>query len=188
MHPVRWNKRRLLSISLAAIVFYLILSAKYNKYSAEVVIKNQNPENVWNFVADFSKMKQLNPTIEEFRILKDHGNFNHWKYDVEYMERLSHWPHWKNVNIGHFSVYKEPVEKGGEFVIDSVHKTCFFAGLYCLKSLGQFKMSKIHMKDTLVVETVQYQCPPFMGNFCQREVEFQRRAILDQLKFHFESL
>ncbi|XP_063695806.1 uncharacterized protein LOC134827166 [Culicoides brevitarsis] len=187
MHPIRWNKRRLLSVALSGIVFYLILSAKYNKFQAETVIKNHKPEDVWNFVADFSKMKLLNPTIEEFRILKDHGNFNHWKYEVEYIERLSHWPYWKNANMGYFSVYKLPQEQGGEYVVDSTHKTCFFAGLYCLKANGQFKFSNTHsLKDTQVVETVQYQCPPFIGSLCRREVEFQRKAIMDNLKLHFE--
>lgn len=63
MHPIRWNKRRLVSVALSGIVLYLILSAKYNKFTAEIVIKNQKPEDVWNFVADFSKMKLLNPTM-----------------------------------------------------------------------------------------------------------------------------
>lgn len=63
MHPIRWNKRRLVSVALSGIVLYLILSAKYNNFTAEIVIKNQKPEDVWNFVADFSKMKLLNPTM-----------------------------------------------------------------------------------------------------------------------------
>lgn len=125
------------------------------------------------------------------------------------MERLSHWPYWKNANLGYFSVYKLPQVEGGDYIVDSTHKTCFFAGLYCCKSLksltficcchlyfilhltvkanGQFKFSTLHSsKDTHVIETVQYQCPPFMGNFCKGEVEFQRRAILDNLKVYFE--
>lgn len=63
MHPIRWNKRRLVSVALSGIILYLIFSARYNKFTAETVIKNQKPEDVWNFVADFSKMKSLNPTM-----------------------------------------------------------------------------------------------------------------------------
>lgn len=61
-----------------------------------------------------------------------------------------------------------------------------FSSSITVKAIGQFKFSKVHSKDTHAIETVQYQCPPFMGNYCQREVEFQRRAILNNLKVHFE--
>lgn len=39
--------------------------------------------------------------------------------------------------------------------------------------------------DTYVVEKVFYQCPPFIGPFCRREVEFQRKAIMYNLTAHF---
>lgn len=144
------------------------------------------------------------------------------------MELLSHWPHWKNKNRGHFSVRRLPIEEGGEYVVESLHKTCFFTGFYCckyqsfhiyhfllhqssrivtlnkksrardffpfllffifflVKSIGEFKFSPVNIKDTMVQESVQYQCPPFMGSFCRREVEYQRKTIMDNLKKHFE--
>lgn len=63
MSPIRWNKRRVIVLTLSAIVFYLIISSRYTKYQAETIIRNHKPEDVWNFVADFSKMKLLNPTM-----------------------------------------------------------------------------------------------------------------------------
>lgn len=84
------------------------------------------------------------------------------------------------------------------FLLDSIVVSAHFVGLlsffsydYCsfftVKANGQFKFMPLHSsKDTHVIETVKYQCPPFMGGFCQREVEFQRRAILDNLKVYFE--
>lgn len=70
---------------------------------------------------------------KEFRIVADHGNLDHWKYEVEYLELLSHWPYWLNKNKGHFSVRKKLAHEGGEYVVESLHKTCFFAGVYCCK-------------------------------------------------------
>lgn len=52
--------------SLAVIillVLYVIFSSGYHKYEIDGVIKNSKPEDVWNYVADFSKMKLLNPTM-----------------------------------------------------------------------------------------------------------------------------
>lgn len=72
---------------------------------------------------------------KEFRILADHGNNDHWKYEVEYMELLSHWPYWENKSKGDFSVRKLPNEEGGEFVVESLHQTCFF-GFYCCKNFN----------------------------------------------------
>jgi hypothetical protein len=68
----------------------------------------------------------------EFRILADHGeNLQHWKYSVEYREKLSHWPHTVNVNHGNFVVRKLPAGEGGNYTVESDHKTCFLFGMYC---------------------------------------------------------
>lgn len=45
------------------VVLYVILSSGYHKYEIDGIIKNSKPEDVWGFVADFSKMKLLNPTM-----------------------------------------------------------------------------------------------------------------------------
>lgn len=59
------------------------------------MIKHAKAKDVWEFVSDFGKMRQLNPTILDFKITADHGGgLDDWKYSVEYSEKLSHWPHW----------------------------------------------------------------------------------------------
>lgn len=93
-------------------------------------------------------------------------------------------------------------------MVESEHETCFFKGFYCCKFLkiiiffvllselffflitvkakGDFKCTNTNgNSDTYCIETVNYQCPPFMGSFCRREVEFQRKAIMNNLTLQF---
>lgn len=60
---IRWNKRRILIVILISSIVYFYLSSRYNKYEQDVVIRNVQPETVWDYVADFSNMKLLNPTM-----------------------------------------------------------------------------------------------------------------------------
>lgn len=108
-----------------------------------------------------------------------------WKYSIIYREKLSHWPYWINVSSGNFSIYKLTPQEGGQHVIESEHRTCFFNGKYCLKSKGNFQCQRSGLTDTYCIETVYYQCPPFLGTFCRREVEYQRKAIMQNLIYHF---
>lgn len=158
---VRWAKRRVFVTITIVLVVYYFLSASYQPYQISTIIPRTKPEDVWEFVADFSRMKKLNPTMYvsnttdlkgrnvringvcvffiipfarlNFRILADHGNFEHWKYTVEYDERLSHWPHTFNTAIGHYSVRKLPESEGGHYSVASTHRTCFLLGLFCCK-------------------------------------------------------
>ncbi|XP_053676093.1 uncharacterized protein LOC128726315 [Anopheles nili] len=182
----RWTKRRAIPAIAIAITLYYFLSSSYERYEIDSVIPHTNPESVWDFVADFSRMKQLNPTILHFRILADHGNQEHWKYTVEYRERLSHWPYSLNTAIGQYSVLRLPETEGGHYAVLSTHRTCFLGGLFCLNSKGAFKISRSNNSDTLCEETVEYQCPFFFGSFCRREVVFQRKAIMKNLVAHFQ--
>lgn len=67
----------------------------------------------------------------DFKITKDGGHFNHWKYSVEYQERLSHWPYWLNVAEADYVVRKLDADEQGDYIVSSEHRTCFAAGLYC---------------------------------------------------------
>lgn len=63
MQTRHWNKRRLIVLFCATLAFYVVFSASYNTYESDVTIKNTKPEIVWEYVADFQKMKLLNPTM-----------------------------------------------------------------------------------------------------------------------------
>lgn len=57
--------------------------------------------------------------------------------------------------------------------------------VFTVKSIGEFKFTDINNQDTLCTETVKYQCPPFLGSYCRKEVEYQRKKILYNLAYHF---
>lgn len=204
----RQSKRKYI-IGICAIIFvYLFLFSRYQTFEYQEVIKNTKPETVWEYVADFSKMKLLNPTIVDFKILSDHGNNEDWQYTVEYIENMSHWPYWKNQAVGNYHVKKVVRDRKYLYLVESTHKTCFFS-FYCgklnffhsaylsaffkfyssftVKAKGEFQISDLNNEDTLVVESIKYQCPPFLGTFCRREVEYQRKKIMFNLSYHFSS-
>lgn len=126
----RQNKRKYI-VGICAIIFvYLLIFSRFQTYEYQGVIKDVKPEVVWEFIADFSKMKTLNPTIHDFKILSDQGNNEDWKYTVEYSEKLSHWPHWTNIATGNYHVRKTIRNMKYLYLVESTHKTCFFS-FYC---------------------------------------------------------
>ncbi|XP_017863227.1 PREDICTED: uncharacterized protein LOC108613932 [Drosophila arizonae] len=183
MHSMRlWNLKRLALLLGAVVLLYLfVFSGGYHKYQIDGVIDNARPEAVWEYVADFNKMRLLNPTIINFRILADQGHAHDWRYTVRYTERLSHWPHWLNEATAHYVVTKTlPGVHPPAWSIQSTHETCFLGGHYCLHSRSEFSFSSIGA-GTYANEKIQYQCPPFLGTACRRELEFQRRAVMHNL-------
>lgn len=63
MQTTRWSQRRLAIFGIGLLIFYLIFSASQNTYESDVIIKNTKPEIVWEYIADFHKMRMLNPTM-----------------------------------------------------------------------------------------------------------------------------
>lgn len=63
MPTTRWNRRRLIIFSVCLLIVYWIFSASRNTYTSEVTIRNTKPEVAWEYVADFQKMRSLNPTM-----------------------------------------------------------------------------------------------------------------------------
>jgi hypothetical protein len=124
------NKRKYI-VGICAIIFiYLLIFSRYQTFEYQGVIKNAKPQVVWEFIAALGKMKTLNPTIFDFKILSDQGNNEDWKYTVEYTEKLSHWPYWTNTGLGNYHVRKTIRNMKYFYLVESTHKTCFF-GFYC---------------------------------------------------------
>lgn len=48
---------------MAILVLYWIISASNNVYESDVTVRKTKPEDAWEYVADFHKMKLLNPTM-----------------------------------------------------------------------------------------------------------------------------
>lgn len=57
---------------------------------------------------------------------------------------------------------------------------------WTVKSSGTFQFGAVGT-DTYCRETIYYQCPPFLGPYCRNEVEFQRRAIMENLSSHMSN-
>lgn len=182
-----WNRKRLLIGFIGLLVLWKFFFGGYDKYEISGIINSAKPKDVWEFVADFSKMMKLNPTIKNFKIISDTGNFDHWKYSVIYEEKLSHWPYWSNIANADYSVrYEVQPDNKKHYIVASNHRTCFFMGLVCYKSEGVFDLTESNTNDTYYIERVRYQCPPFFGSVCRREVEYQRLAILENLRMSFK--
>ncbi|EZA62908.1 hypothetical protein DMN91_003188 [Ooceraea biroi] len=181
-NPMKWKARTVMYGILGVLSFYALFIHKVTyQVIFEATINNSNPKHVWEFVADFSNMKKLNPTIEDFNIIAESGNYDHWKYTVQYTEHLSHLPMIRNVAHGHYAV--RPDNNG--YVISSKHRTCFFFDFNCLESVSQFRFDEDGTVDTKCIETVQYECPIAFSPLCHREVMYQRREIMKRLKLKF---
>ncbi|KAJ3629355.1 hypothetical protein MTP99_013751 [Tenebrio molitor] len=184
MSRVQWKSKRTLGIVFSLIALYFTVRIKNYEHQASVFLSETHPNEAWEFVADFSNMKYLNPTIINFSIVSESGNYDNWKYSTQYSEFLSHWPHLRNNAVAHFNV---KADKGkGVYFINSVHKTCLFFGFFCLDSESEFKFMRSNSsRGSVCEESVMYQCPALLSSFCRREVIFQRDAIMKNLKLHF---
>ena len=61
---MKWKTKTLAYTFLSVLMIYLLFIHKRSHIvSFEIIIKNSKPEHVWEFVADFSNMKKLNPTM-----------------------------------------------------------------------------------------------------------------------------
>ncbi|XP_050304060.1 uncharacterized protein LOC126741606 isoform X1 [Anthonomus grandis grandis] len=176
MNRRQWKSGRIILIVTGVIASYLLIRVRNYDHEMSVFLPKVHPNEPWEFVADFSNMKYLNPTITDFSVIGESGNYEHWKYSVEYSELLSYWPHLSNTAIAHFDVKSN--SKTDEYFIYSNHRTCMFMGLYCLDSISKFKCSKSTVTNGAnCLESVTYQCPAFLSAFCKREVLYQRNSI-----------
>ncbi|XP_076659337.1 uncharacterized protein LOC143362786 [Halictus rubicundus] len=182
LNPIRWKIRNIFYLILALFIFYIffIYKKKYH-VNFEGTIQNSNPIHVWEYVADFSNMKKLNPTIEEFNVIAESGNYDHWKYSVEYAERLSHVPFIRNIAQADYVVRQD----NNGYLITSKHRTCFFSNFGCLESISQFRVDRDGANDIKCIETVQYECPIIFSELCYREVMYQREEIMKRLQLEF---
>ncbi|XP_044764417.1 uncharacterized protein LOC123320979 [Coccinella septempunctata] len=185
MTRTRWKFARIIGIIAASILLYLLLGVKTYLYKASVFLPNAHPNEVWEYVADFSNMKYLNPTIEDFEIIEENGNYNHWQYTVQYKEHLSHWPYLPNYAKARFSI--KPDESKSKFFIKSFHTTCLINDFLCLNSESEFSFTRGYSSHGVHCdEEIAYECPAIFARFCEREVKYQRDAIMLNLKRRFQ--
>lgn len=63
MQITRWNRKRIIFAIAILLLIFVMLSCRYHRYEIDATLRNTKPEDVWEFVADFSKMRKLNPTM-----------------------------------------------------------------------------------------------------------------------------
>lgn len=63
-NPIRWKTRTLAYCVTYVLGFYFLCVYKWTHHlDHEAIVKNSQPKHVWEFVADFSNMVKLNPTM-----------------------------------------------------------------------------------------------------------------------------
>uniref|UniRef100_A0A0A9WGW0 E1B protein, small T-antigen n=1 Tax=Lygus hesperus TaxID=30085 RepID=A0A0A9WGW0_LYGHE len=179
------GRRKFVTVVVVSLLLYIFLSPKVYDVTFDGVVPSVDPTTVCNFLADFNNVKRLNPTIENFSITSDNGDYHLWEYSVFYTEHLSNFPFIKNSAHAHYKVYhtRQPDE---ECVIESNHRTCFIGRFLCVDSLSKF-ICREKEKSTYCREEVNYECPRLASIFCHSEVMFQRRAIFRNLILELSS-
>ncbi|XP_054258235.1 uncharacterized protein LOC128983099 [Macrosteles quadrilineatus] len=177
-----WSKKNVILGCIVGFILWLMLRKQQYRAKFDALVRNSKPIEVWEYVADFSNMKRLNPTILDFTIEEESGNYDHWKYTVHYTEFLSNLPFMSNYAEANYQV--KPLSEG-TYIIQSTHTTCFYSSLACVNSVSSFTFEP-KAESTLCTEDVIYECPTIFSKFCEREVWFQRHAIMENLQKHFK--
>ncbi|XP_026278637.1 uncharacterized protein LOC127749875 isoform X1 [Frankliniella occidentalis] len=187
----RWRStspcvRRAALCGLAALVVYVLMSPRAFLHVEQFTIEQARPKDVWDFLADFSNMPKLNPTILDWELLSDGNSQGHWRYSVRYTERLSGLPSVSNYATAHFEVI--PAKSNSDYLIRSTHSTCFYTDFLCLPTASETRFSPLDGgMTTLCTERIEYACPWVMSGFCKKEVLYQRNAIRENLKVELYS-
>lgn len=63
MNPLQWKSKRFITVVLAVLVIYYFFRVRQYQYNATVLLPEIKPTEPWEYIADFSNMKYLNPTM-----------------------------------------------------------------------------------------------------------------------------
>lgn len=63
MPRMQWKTRKILSLTAIILTTYLVVRIKEYHHTASIELEKVKPIDVWEYVADFSNMKYLNPTM-----------------------------------------------------------------------------------------------------------------------------
>ncbi|KAJ8919803.1 hypothetical protein NQ315_006332 [Exocentrus adspersus] len=73
MARVQWKTYRTITLFVCLFIVYLSVRVRNYEHKAFVFLPTIHPNEAWEFVADFSNMKYLNPTIVDFDIIEESG-------------------------------------------------------------------------------------------------------------------
>lgn len=60
---MRWKLRKLVAVTVAILLLYFWIRPRQFTFNADIKVPNVQPNEVWEYVADFSNMIKLNPTM-----------------------------------------------------------------------------------------------------------------------------
>lgn len=63
MNIMRWKVRKLATVLFGLILLFVFLRPRQFTFNADIKIPQTQPSEVWEYVADFSNMIKLNPTM-----------------------------------------------------------------------------------------------------------------------------
>ena len=165
-------------------ILKLILKTVVKRREDAISIPHATPTEVWEFMADFSNQKILNPKLLYFQILSDNTNKLRkgyaWTYSVRYTELFETIPFGTNTAVGNFSIFQD--QKLQDLVIMSEHVTCLLPReTWCLHTLAENRF-RFEQTGTEVTEVVNYSCPWALQPICTSEIDSQRKKVLNNLR------
>lgn len=83
----------------------------------------------------------------DFNVMDESGDLQHWKYTIEYTQKLSHWPRMENVGVANYEMISDLVHLN--YLINATQRACFVSGMYCCKNI---------QKITELILTILYYC------------------------------
>ncbi|XP_076048069.1 uncharacterized protein LOC143029260 [Oratosquilla oratoria] len=154
----------------------------------KLFIPNQDPNAVWDVVADFSNIAKMNKRIRNWELLEEEGTWEKWSYKViSYEGMLGESILGLNVNHGLITV--EPINPPDHYYIQCVFDTKSFRGLVTVNNWSKMNFRRVEQdgqKGTLYEEKVGMDCPLIFSPLCIYETDIQRAAFLENLQNWFE--
>ncbi|XP_050719058.1 uncharacterized protein LOC126999933 [Eriocheir sinensis] len=180
--------RKLHVVIMCLLVTFLYLKRGKQVRNYTLFIPRQEPKVVWDVLADFSNVAQMNTRIDHWELLDESGSLDRWSYRlVTYEGMVAQWLLGLNENRG--EVLVEPVSPPDHYYIQEVYLTRSLHGLLLIKNQGTMHIRRTQQDGqagTLVVHDTVSDCPLLFHYFCVIETDLNRQAFLANLLKWFD--
>nr|XP_045606792.1 uncharacterized protein LOC123763614 [Procambarus clarkii] len=177
-------RRSKVSIVLGCfLVLFLLLKKGTQLLHFEHFIPSQEPKDVWDVVADFSNMPQLNTRIVRWELVDESGNYDSWRYGVITYETMLGGSV-LGLNENHGEVLVEPLAAPDHYYQQEVYTTNSLYGLITVKNYGKMhfrRSTREGREGTLVEQEVFSDCPLLFHYLCVIEINLARHEFFKNL-------
>ncbi|CAL4161376.1 unnamed protein product, partial [Meganyctiphanes norvegica] len=185
----RIHPRRLVVYIVGCLLGLLLLLKKGSQQRHyRLFIPNHDPQQVWELLADYSNMPQLNMRIENWELVDETGNFDNWSYKVITYERMMGDVVF-GLNVNHIEVTVKPIKAPDHYFMQENCLTYTFRGLIIVNNVGDMHIKSAvenGVQGTEFTETVTMDCPILFGQLCNWESDENRKDFLENLEIWFE--